>query len=146
MMMLATQSYEAKSFAIIDIGFMSSMKMAKQQVMVKGVIRSIADGWTLDTTDEVKQDTLKLLLTRWENDILALPRQLWNHAGQLAVAQLTAIGIMASELPVHLQDQFEGTFFWSEQGRILDAWQAVMRSLAKRGLAIADSEPQVIST
>ena len=102
-MMLAKQGYEHKTFAIIDIGYVTTMKTARQQVLVKSVIGSVADGWAVDASHEDRYNTLRLLATKWENAILTTPPELWPHVAMTSIAQLTALGVMVSELPVTYQ-------------------------------------------
>ena len=145
-MTLGKQDYDERTYAIVDIGYGASMKMAKQEIMVKSVVRSIADAWPASATPTDKCQTLKNLLAKWTNEILTTSPVLWRHLATIVIAQVTAIGIMAKELPIELHGEFADTLVWSDRGNILDSWHSVVKSLEKRGLDTSYVQSRVIST
>ena len=134
---IANRSYENRNVAILDIGHAATLTDAEKEIQVRMIVRAISSGWDNQTTDYNKMQTLLHLMLRYENDMLTLPDWAWPHEGNMATARMTAIGIMASELPVALQQYFRvSQIIWSRQGRILNTWFSVRRAISDRGLAI----------
>ena len=141
---LANRQYDNLQVAIIDVGYANATTTAEREVLVKSVIRSVTNAWTMATTDREKFRDLEVLEQTWTKDFMETPDSVKYHTAPIAVAQFTALGIMVKTLPNDMQLQFDGSFFWSEQNNILDTWHSVARNMARRGATHVYSRRQEI--